>query len=233
MEKAIVLACGGLNSAVAALVSREQYEVHLLHVAWGHRAAERELTCFDLLAAHLRTERKLVVEANWFAQFGGNSRANRKLAMEDMSTLGGHVPSMFALGLMPTMLSIAAAWAGGIGATRVIVGISEDFNVPGPPISQMYPDYRRDFLQTFNLMLEYGKPHGRDLLVEAPLMELTRQEVVHLGRRCKVPFEKTWSCYRNNDEPCGKCLGCTTRTAGFLRASIPDPLQIETAGRHG
>ena len=98
--------------------------------------------------------------------------------------------------------------------------------MPGPAISHLYPDYRREFLQTFNLMLEYGKPSGRELLVEAPLAELTRQEIVLLGRRLKLPFEKTWSCCRTGDEPCAKCLACATRAAGFLRAGIPDPLLL-------
>jgi 7-cyano-7-deazaguanine synthase len=230
MNKAVVLVSGGLSSAVAASVSREQYEVHLLHVSWGHRAAERELTCFEGLAAHLRIDATLVADLSWLAPLGGNSRVSRKIAMEDLSTLGKQVPTTFALGLVPAMLSVAATWAGTVGAKRIIIGTSENHDVPGPAISQMYPDYRREFIQTFNLMLEYAKPGSRELLVEAPLAELTRQEVVMLARRLKLPFEKTWSCYRNNDEPCGKCLGCTTRTAGFLRAGIPDPLLLETAG---
>ncbi len=229
MDKAIVLVSGGVNSAVTAAVGREQYEMHMLHAAWGHRAAEREAACLDQLATLLRIDRKLVAEMPWMSSFAGNSRTSRKLAMEDMSSLGRQTPSTFVLGLLPTLLSMAATWAGSIGARRILIGISEDYGVPGPPISQMYPDHRREFLQTFNLMLDYAKPQGRELVVEAPLAELTRQEVVLLGRRLKVPFEKTWSCYRGNDELCGKCLGCVTRAAGFLRAGIPDPLMLEPA----
>ncbi|MBI4580406.1 MAG: 7-cyano-7-deazaguanine synthase [Planctomycetes bacterium] len=231
MDKAIVLVSGGVNSAVAAAVSREQYEVHLLHVAWGHRAAEREKACFEQLAGQLRIERKLVVDMAWLASCGGNSRGSRRLPMEDVSALGSETPSTFVLGLVPVMLGAAAAWAGSLGAKRIIIGTSEDHHVPGPAISQLYPDYRREFVQTFNLMLEYGKSPRRELLVEAPFAELNRREVVLLGRRLKVPFEKTWSCYRNADEPCAKCLACATRAAGFLRAGIPDPLMLEPAGK--
>lgn len=229
MDKAIVLVSGGLNSAVAASVAREQYELYLMHVGWGHRAAERELKCFERIAGFLRVERKQVADVPFLGSLSCNSRTSRKIPIEDLSALGKEVPSTFVLGLMPTMLSLAAAWAGSIGAKRIIIGTSEDHNVPGPRISRLYPDYRREFIQTVNLMLEYAKPAGRELLVETPLAELTRQEVVLLGRRAKIPFETTWSCYRNTDEPCGKCLGCSTRAAGFMRSNIPDPLMLEPA----
>lgn len=231
MDKAVVLVSGGINSAVAAAVAREQYDAHLLHVAWGHRSAERELTCFESIAAHLRIDQTLVAQMAWLSSFGGNSRSTRKALIEEMSALGPETPSTFALGLIPTMLGVAATWAGAVGAKRIIIGTSEDYDVAGPRISKLYPDYRREFVQTFNLMLEYAKPKARDLAVEAPLAELTRQEVVLLGKRLKLPFDKTWSCYRGNEEPCGKCLGCATRTAGFLRAGLPDPLLLEPAAR--
>ncbi|HOQ87948.1 MAG TPA: 7-cyano-7-deazaguanine synthase [Phycisphaerae bacterium] len=229
MDKAVVLVSGGLNSAVLAAIAREQYEEHLLHVAWGHRAAERERSCFEAIAAHLRIERTLTADLGWIASLGGNSRTSRKIPMEEPTSLGKEVPSTFVLGLVPAMLAAAATWAGAIGAKRILIGTSEDHGVPGPAMSSFYPDYRREFVQTFNLMLEYAKPHGRELLVEAPLAELARQEVVLLAKRLKLPVEKTWSCYRDNDEPCGKCVGCTTRAAGFLRANIPDPLLLEPA----
>lgn len=232
MDKAVVLVSGGLNSAVAASIAREQYECYLLHVAWGHRTAERELSCFESLVAHFHAERTMTADLRCLSALGGNARTSRKMLIEDMAALGQEVPSTFVQGLVPTMLSLAATWAGAIEAKRIIIGSSEDYDVPGPPISKLYPDYRREFVQTFNLMLEYAKPRARELQVEAPLAELTRQEIVSLGRRLKLPFEKTWSCYRSNEEPCGKCLGCGTRAAGFLSCGVPDPLLLEAAGKH-
>src|SRR5690348_14266624 len=83
MDKAIVLMSGGINSAVAAAVAREQYDAALLHVAWSHRAAEREQTSFQQLVAAWRTEKTLIAEVNCLAAMGGNARANKKLAVED------------------------------------------------------------------------------------------------------------------------------------------------------
>ncbi len=231
MNKAVILASGGLNSTVAAAAAREQYEPALLHVAWGHRTAERELACFNQIAKSLNIEQTRIADLTCLATLGNNARVNRKIGVEDSHALGQETPATFALGLMPTLLSVAAAWAGGIGATRIIVGIRESHGLARPGVGTLYPDYRREFIQTFNLMLQYARPSNRELAVEAPLLELTRAEVVKLGNLMNVPFEQTWSCYTSNDEPCGRCLACTTRAAGFLKAVIPDPLLLETASK--
>lgn len=227
MDRAVVLLSGGLNSAVAAFAAREQYELSLLHVAWGHRTGERETACFEQLAAAARIERIMIADLSCMATFGGNARVSKRLSIDDANALGKDTPATFALGLIPSMLSVAAAWAGAIGARRIIIGISEDYQLPGATISKLYPDYRHEFVQTFNLMLEYAKPAGRELLVEAPLIDLNRTEIIKLGARLSVPWEKTWSCYRSNDAPCGRCLGCANRANGFLKAGLPDPLLLE------
>lgn len=228
MDKAVVLCSGGINSSVAAAIMREQSTPALLHVAWAHRSSDRELLAFQQVAAALRIEKTLVAELSCMSAFGGSARVSKRLAVEDATTLRKEPPATYMLGLMPSLLSLAATWAGSIGAKRIIVGTSENHGVPGPVISELYPDYRRDFLQAFNLMLQYAKPPDRELIVEAPLLDLTRAEVIQLGARLSVPFERTWSCYSNNDHPCVRCWACTSRATGFLQAGIPDPLMLET-----
>ncbi|MGQ9650552.1 MAG: 7-cyano-7-deazaguanine synthase [Phycisphaerae bacterium] len=226
MDKAVVLASGGINSTVAIAVTREQYELHLLHINWGHRAAEREATAFQQTASIMGIENTMLVEMPALSIWGGNARASRRLAIEDAATLEKGTPATFAFALLPTMLSTAASWAGSIGARHLVIGVSEDHGVPGPPISELYPDYRIEFIQTFNLMLKYAIPAGQELVVEAPLLEMTRAEIVRLGTRLEVPFKLTWSCYANNEKPCDRCLGCHNRVAGFLQAKLPDPLVL-------
>ena len=227
MDKAVILASGGINSTVAAALAREKYAPALLHVAWGHRSADRELVAFEQIAAALNVEKTTVAELSCLAIFGGSARVSKRMVIEDASTLGSGTPATFTLGLLPSMLSLAAAWAGAIHAKRIILGISEDHGVPGPVISELYPDHRIEFVQAFNLMLTHAGPPGQELIVEAPLIELTRAEVVRLGQRLNVPFHRTWSCYQDNEDPCGRCRACTTRAAGFLNARIPDPLLVE------
>jgi len=229
MDRAVVLMSGGINAAVAAAVAREHYQPALLHVAWGHRTADRELSAFESLANHFDIDQTHVAELPCMAAFGGNARVSRRISIEDASVLGPSTPTTFPVALMPGMLSLAAAWAAGIGAKRIIVGIGEDYRTTKTAISDWYPDYKRDFLQLFNLMITYAKPADSELLVEAPLLDLSRCEVVKLGKRLGVPFGKTWSCYANSDAPCCRCLACANRSAGFIQAGIPDPLLLEPA----
>ena len=230
MEKAIVLVSGGINSAVAAALARDHYEPILLHLNWGHRTAEREKQAFEELAAALDLRKTHIADLSAIASLSGGSRASKKLPIEDANALPLRTAGTFTPGLLPSMLGIAAALAAGTKAGRIILGINEDHQIPPlPAMSTFYPDYRREFVQAFNLMLRYALPSETDLIVELPLIDLSRAEIVRLGQRCNLPFEHTWSCYSNPAQPCRRCLGCTVRAAGFLKAGIPDPLMLEPA----
>lgn len=229
MDRAVVLVSGGVNSAVALAASREQYSTALLHISWGHRTADREREAFNQLAEHYQGDQVMVADLSCMAAFGGNSRTSKRATIEDATALGGSVPFTFVQGLLPTLLSVAATWAASLKARRIILGISENHAVPGPVISDLYPDHSRLFVQAFNLMLQYAKPAERDILVEAPLIDLTRCEIVKLGTRMDVPFEKTWSCYSQSGKPCTRCRACTTRFAGFIQAGVPDPILPQPA----
>ena len=230
MDRAVVLVSGGVNSAVITAIAREQYEPVLFHVGWNHRAAEREMAAFEQLAAHFGIEKTLAADLPCMAAFGGNSRVSKRLSIEDANTLSQETPSTFAPGVLPSMLGLAASWAGAIKARRIFVGISEGPGVSGPTLAQLYPDYRREFIQAYNLTLRYALPLKQDLLVEAPLIDLSRGEIVRLGLRCEIPFALTWSCYAGGNRPCGRCLGCVNRGQGFTKAGVADPLFLEAVG---
>ncbi len=234
MHKAVVLVSGGVNSLVAAAAAREQYEPALLHVGWGHRSDTREAACFEQIAATLKIEQARTADLNCFLTIGNGARVSKRQAIEDADALSpGDVttPPSFSLGLLPSLLSLAAAWAASLSARRIIIGTCENPGTLAVDHAHLYPDYRREFMQAFNLMLQYGKPRERELLVEAPLLELSRAEIVKLGDVMGVPFEHTWSCFSSSDEPCGRCLGCANRTNGFLQAGIPDPLLAAAVSR--
>ena len=90
-----------------------------------------------------------------------------------------------------------------------------------------YPDCRPEYLEAFTAAMQRGTKagaEGRKIEVQAPLIRLTKKEIVLLGQKLGVPFEKTWSCYAGGDEPCGACDSCVLRAKGFREAGIQDPL---------
>jgi 7-cyano-7-deazaguanine synthase len=229
-EKAVVLCSGGLNSAVATSIGVRDFTVALLHVQLGHRTSAREAQLFEKQADFFSVRERLVVGMPHFAAIGGNARVSRKRQIEDALAIGEGESNCYMPGLISTLVSTAFTWAWTIGATKIILGVSENLGPPAPRTCEVYPDYSQAFLHLCNHLLgEVSR--GRPVSIVTPLIDLTRTEIVRLGHRLGTPFDQTWSCLSLTNEPCGACLGCATRQRGFLDATIPDPILLEPAGR--
>ncbi|MFQ6048887.1 MAG: 7-cyano-7-deazaguanine synthase [Phycisphaerae bacterium] len=224
----IVLSSGGLNSCVLACMVRQEHQLALLHVEFGHRSAWREKNCFAQQAERLSAKEQLVVELSHLQLIGGNARVDSSLAIEDSLALAQDVCNSFIPGLIPTMLGLAQSWAATIGAEVVFLGVSENLGPPGPATASLYPDYRREFYQLYNQLLAYATRPRSPLRVETPLISRSRGEIVRLGRRLDAPFELTWSCLRSNDKPCQRCYNCASRARGFAEAGLADPLLVHS-----
>ena len=228
-DKAIVLASGGLNSAVVTSIAvKENQSVALLHVRIGDRPAQKEDELFEKQADHFGVRERLTVELPHFAAIGGNARVSRKRQIEDALAIGEGIPNCHLPGLIGGLVSVGFAWAWNIGAGRILLGVSENLGPPAPKTSNIFPDYSQEFIQLCNHLYSEASP-GRRITVESPVIDLTRTEIVKLGRRMETPFELTWSCLSSGSEPCGGCVGCATRIRGFLDAAIPDPIMLEAA----
>ncbi|MCG3137836.1 MAG: 7-cyano-7-deazaguanine synthase [Phycisphaerae bacterium] len=224
MERAIILLSGGLNSAVALASLRQTYEQFPLFVNLYQRPAEREARAFEQLCAHFEASHNWTVELSHFKQVGGNAYVDPQKKVESVEQLGKDIAGTYVAMLMPTLLDIAATFAFRVGAQHIVVGLSEAINQPEPGISVLYPDNSRGFIFNYQHMLETALPRRTRLTVQTPLIDFDRREIVLLGQRCKVPFELTWSCYQNSEQPCGRCFGCVSRATGFIAAQLPDPL---------
>lgn len=229
-EKAIVLMSGGLNSAVTAALAAADFNIAALHVHYGHRAEQYEAELFGKQADRLEIRERLVVSMPSFAAIGGNARVSRKRQIEDAAAIQGSESSCYVPGLIGALAQVGFTWAWNIGATRIFIGVSENLGPPGPRTSSVYPDYSREYLQLCNHLFSVASP-AKAVTLEAPLVDLSRTEIIQLGRRLEVPFELTWSCLSSGTECCGACLGCATRNRGFLDAAIPDPILLQTAAR--
>jgi len=230
MDKAVVLSSGGLNSAVLTSLAVQEQSVKLLHVRYGHRAQTQETALFEKQAAFFNIKEKLILELPHFAALGNSARVNRKKQIEDALAVGEGASNCWVPGLIGGLLNAAFGWASLIGAAKIFIGVSEDLGPPGPRTRNIYPDYSRECIQLHNhLLAEMSR--GKPIAIEAPLIDLSRTEIVKLGNRLGTPFELTWSCLSSGTQPCGGCVGCASRNRGFLDAAVPDPILSVAAQR--
>ena len=222
-ETAVVLCSGGLTSTVVAHAAAQEFNRALLHVNFPHRSAKREATCFDEQVKALSPDKWLTVDMPHFEQIGGNARVSRKMQIEDAMAIGDARSNAHVPGMIGTFIGAAYNWAHTIGASRILVGVVEELGPPAPRLATIYPDYSCEFIELAKQAYEIASPE-RQFIVEAPLIDLNRTEIVKLGKRLNVPFEWTWSCLSMAEEPCGGCIGCATRNRGFIEAGFPDPV---------
>ena len=222
MDSAVILASGGINSTVAASCVAREAEVNLLFADYGHPACPRERFAVQALASAINAERVLVIELPHLAQIddaGRRGGRETREATEPSPGPGGVLPAM-----MPTFLLAGVQWATRIGAQRVVCGASqvtdemEGETLPG----EGRPDRRAEFFHVFNMMLESALRRRR-AVVETPLIDMTRVEIVRLGTHVAAPLDLTWNCHKGREEPCSACPGCLGRSQAFTAAGIADP----------
>jgi 7-cyano-7-deazaguanine synthase len=219
MKTAVILLSGGLDSATVLAMAREQgFRCHCLSVDYGQRH------CAELDAARC------------IASSGG-AVAHRILTL-DLSTLGGSaltdttiavptggiqpgIPLTYVPARNTIMLSLALAWAEVLEAEHIFVGVNAvDYSG--------YPDCRPAFVNAFEILANLATKatiEGRPLQVHAPLIDMTKAEIVRLGTRLGVNYADTVSCYQadSGGRACGVCDACRLRKDGFSVAEIPDP----------
>jgi len=90
-----------------------------------------------------------------------------------------------------------------------------------------YPDCRPEFYEAFNKLVEVGSKAGRSLKVAAPLIKMSKKEIVQKGRELNAPLHLTWSCYEQSEKACGRCDSCLRRLRAFQEAGVVDPIPYE------
>lgn len=225
---AICLCSGGLDSTTVLYSAVKQgYDVRLLAIAYGQRH-QKELRCAESIAAGLRVPLKVMdLPLGW----KGSSLLDTAMALptgrseEEMSE---GIPSSYVPGRNIMFLSLAASYAEAIGAETIFIGANA-LDYSG------YPDCRPEFFEAFETCLKVGTKagtEGRAVKISVPLLNLSKKEIVELGKSLGVPFEMTWSCYEGREKPCGQCDSCRLREKGFREAGISDPLVEHAASRH-
>jgi len=218
-KKAVVLFSSGLDSTTCLYWAMAQgYICETLSISYGQRHV-REIETAKKIGERLQIKQHFVsLNLPWLAS--GCSLTNTTEKLPDVSIeqiKEGGIPSTYVPGRNLLFLSLAASLADSIGADCIIAGPNAvDFS--GYP--DCTPDFYKAAAQAINLGTKIGVYEGIEVL--APLMYLSKAEIVKLAEQLKVPFELTWSCYAGGEKPCGHCDSCKLRAQGFEQAGVHD-----------
>ena len=218
-RRAVVLVSGGMDSAVTLALAREQgFACHALSVAYGQRHVS-ELAAGERVAHALGAAEYKRVQVD-LRSIGGSALTADIAVPEDTAGATG-IPVTYVPARNTIMLAIALGWAETLAANDIFCGVNAvDYSG--------YPDCRPEFIAAFerlaNLATKAGV-EGHTLQVHAPLIRLSKAQIVREGMRLRVDFAQTVSCYQADAEgrACGHCDACRLRAQGFADAGVPDP----------
>ena len=218
MPAAVVLLSGGLDSATTlAIASSQGFECHALSVHYGQRhSAELDAARRVAVALGARDHRVMHVD---LAGIGGSALTDSSIAVPEHGTTG--IPVTYVPARNTIMLSLALAWAEVLGARDLFIGVNAvDYSG--------YPDCRPEFIAAFEDLATRATRagvEGASFRIHAPLIRLSKAEIVREGARLGVDFATTVSCYQADAEgrACGRCDSCRIRRDGFAAAGLPDP----------
>lgn len=218
--KGIVIASGGMDSSVLAAFAERESRIAMLHVNYGQLTERRELSCFHAVADHLGVAERLVVDISHLAAIGGSALTDPSLPVPEADMERTGVPVTYVPFRNAHFVAIAVSWAEVIGAKNIYIGaVWAD--------SSGYPDCRPAFYEAMNEAIRLGTREGSGIAVRAPFVRLKKKDIVLLGKSLGIPFERTWSCYRDGEKACGRCDSCALRLRAFAEAGVPDPLEYE------
>ena len=220
--RAVVLLSGGLDSATALAIARSQnFECYALSVEYGQRhSAELDAARRVAAAAGVSDHRVMRVD---LAGIGGSALTDTTIAVPESPTAG--IPVTYVPARNTIMLSLALGWAEVLGAGDIFIGVNAvDFSG--------YPDCRPEFIAGFARLATLATKagvEGQPYRIQAPLISLSKAEIIREGMRLGVDYALTVSCYQADGDgrACGKCDSCRLRRAGFGAAGVSDPTRYQ------
>lgn len=220
-KKAVILVSGGLDSAtVLAMAKSAGYECYALSMDYGQRH-RIELDRAQKVAISNGAVEHRVVRID-IGNFGGSALTDRDINVPTQET--ENIPITYVPARNTVFLSTALGWAEVLGASAIFIGANAvDYSG--------YPDCRPEYIEAFqnlaNLATKAGV-EGETIKIEAPIINLTKGEIIKAGLKLNVDYSQTISCYnpRTDGKICGECDSCRIRAAGFLSAGTDDPALI-------
>jgi len=220
MRKAISILSSGMDSSVStALLSRE-YDISAITFDYGQRSAQMEIRYARKLSEYLGIEHG-VIELPWLGELGGSVLTDEGELpspgdLDDIEECLETARKVWVPGRNIVFTSVGVSFAEAMEADAVIVGWDREE-------AATFPDNSREFLEAFNSLLGIGTLRG--VRVIAPVIDMTKKEIVEAGMEIDFPFELTYSCYTGEDVHCGVCESCLRRRRAFELAGAEDPTE--------
>lgn len=220
--KAVVLLSGGLDSSTVLYQAKaDGCECYGISFNYEQRH-QRELEAANAIAASVGVKEHQIVHFDLRA-WGGSALTDNSLALPEtrsLSEMAHRIPITYVPARNTIFLSFGLAYAEAIQAQRVYLGVNA-LDYSG------YPDCRPDYIEAMQEVFRLGTKQGREgeaIQIVTPLIQLRKTEIIELGNRLGVPWEKTWSCYAGGEAACGVCDSCRLRLAAFAELGLNDPL---------
>ena len=226
-KKAVVLLSGGLDSATCLAIAKSQgfdcfclsLDYHQRHIA-ELQAANKVATTLGA-AAHKTAQLDLSL-------FGGSALTDNAINVPESGAnpIPAGIPVTYVPARNTIMLSLALAWAEVLQAQDIFIGVNA-LDYSG------YPDCRGEYVAAFQQMANLATKsavEGQKITIHAPLIDMTKAEIIQLGMQLGVDYAMTVSCYQadNQGHACGKCDSCRLRREGFMQAHLTDPMRYQS-----
>ncbi|MCX6686727.1 MAG: 7-cyano-7-deazaguanine synthase QueC [Methanoregula sp.] len=221
MKTAVCLLSGGMDSSTLAYLAKsEGYGILSLHINYGQRTERKERACAQTIAQLLNAEDFAEVDVGYFARFGASSLTDRTIAVDEFDPAKDHLPSTYVPFRNANLLSIATSYAEARQADAIFIGV-QSLDYSG------YPDCRPQFMEAFQRVIDLGTKDTTHIMLKTPFIRMTKTDILKIGKKLGVPYEHTWSCYRNEERACGTCGSCHFRKEAFASIGMKDPIEYE------
>ena len=213
MKKAVVLLSGGLDSATALYLAKDQgFEVYAVSFEYGQRH-DKEIRYAAQLAKQADIKEHVIIKTNMDA-WGGSALTDKNIDVPEGDEGREDIPVTYVPARNMVFLAYAASYAEAIGAQDIFIGVSQvDYSG--------YVDCRKEFIEAMENAINMGTvcavEHGKKI----------KSEEVELGMRLGVDYSMTWTCYKGNELACGECDSCLLRIKAFQEAGFEDPIKYK------